>query len=345
MLFSYFSKKLLKQFFLFFTCLNLIFGTVNLFMRLPITGSIGTIPIVFWTMLPVIMLTTFPLSVGMTTHHILGTLLITNEWLILKFLKNAHRALTKVIFCFACLGLLIYIPLIFEWGPKSYREGKKLLLNVAKKELFELPAHILHTPIPGFSFIFHKKIIKKNETSYFKTLFINFKNKKEQYFFSAKAGSLQNNLFVLKKGSVYFFSHDTHYSATFNEATIDLENLLNYQKNVFNAQHQKFSTWNTLFKLQYSNIHAFIELHKRFAQIIWQFFLPFFAILTVIIFQQRKNSMINAILFSGIIFFLMYFFLALGQTLKKSILSTLLFFYLPPILLFFFFYYFYLKKI
>ncbi len=343
MIFSYFLKKFYAIFFAFFFGLLFIFASTNLFLRLPNIATIYTIPVIFWTMIPLTSLFALPIATCIAIQSVIGDLIIhDNQITFFYFSQNARKALYKAVLFFSLSITVFYIPLVFKWAPQSYRNGKKILITLAQDQLNQLPPLKLHTPFPGVSLYFNGK-----KSTYFDTIFLAFTKHNKHYFFSAQRGVFDKQVFLLQNGSVCSQNKNKFYHALFDNAQIDLNKLvfkhdINDDKNLethdkhdikeIQETRTKFLTWSTLVAHKDKNIRFFIELHKRFSQVVWQFLLPFLALLFLFIFKRKRNNMIQSVLFASGAFLATYMLFALATFLSFMPILALILFYGPPIL-------------
>jgi lipopolysaccharide export LptBFGC system permease protein LptF len=331
MLFSYFLKRFFTVFFLAFSGLTILFALANFYIRLPTTGTLQTLSIVFWNMLPLTSFFAIPLSSCFATHATIVSFFYHHEIEFLYFLSAARWALYKATLFFSLSLCIFYVPLVFNWGPHSYASSKQLLFTLARKELYQLTPQTMHTVLPGFSFFFKKKYYALNKEPIFGTLLLVLKKKEEYYLFTAQKGFIQKNKLILKQGSMYNNSSKHHYYAIFDDLKINLDNFFYSYKNKDYQQPIKFFEWDKLLWLKGQDKKVYAEFHKRVVQVIWQMIIPFLGLFGAFIFQ-RRNNLIGSFLFSGLLFLIMYIFLTLGQLWIQNTFVTLVLFYIPPIL-------------
>lgn len=319
MLVRYFLLSLYYYFLLFCCLLTLILTSSNVLLKLSFAHIVTVLPLVFVSMLPLMLLFAIPISSAISVCLTIQHSIIRNEVIFLHYAKRAKRALIKAIVIFSGSLLLLYIPLVLEWAPSSYSSGKKMLVNIAKKHIFKLKPNMLHTNIPGVAVFFKEKKQTDNKTM-FKKLLLSFKDRNnEHYFFSSKYGILSGETIILKKGSSCYTGRSGEEAyGTFETTTINLASLFKREGPHHQQSKQvKLLSWSDLLKS--SEEKVVVEKYKRVAQIIWQSLFPFLAFLGIFILASLgTTTFISSIGLSGFLFLVMYTSLALGQTSYHS---------------------------
>jgi lipopolysaccharide export LptBFGC system permease protein LptF len=347
MLVLFFLRQFFKKFCLFFSILTLIFASSDLFMRLPLIASVKTVPLIFWTMLPMMTLFSLPISSCLAIQTSLGELMIEDELMMVRFLRPARIALHRAVGLFAIVMVALYALLIFEWAPQSYLRGKKLLVTVAKEHFYQLEPNKFHTPFAGVSCFFKRKVFDPvSNVPSFSQFFLSFnkkhgpvdtsknESKHELLLFTAQYAILSDNKLLLKHGSVHTINKSKHYVATFDQTELSLQPFLTYEKLQAKLKHVKYATLEQLSSLYYVSPEAAFELHKRIAQILWQFIFPFLALFGIFLLGRKKSNLLLGVVFSGLLYFISYVFCAVAQGFLQHFFVAVLLLYLPIILLF-----------
>lgn len=315
MLFFFFLRRLFKQFFLVFFILIIILGASNLILRVEIISTLNAVMQIFFVMLPLMTVYAIPISSGMAVQMEVGQLLVGDELLLLRFFKSAYKSLCRSVLVFSLILTLFYIPLIFEFAPQSYLLGKKILLDLAKKQFCNLEPQKFHSPYPGFTFFFKDKKYEPDSSPRFETIFLAFHNKlNERYIFTAQEGFFKNDSVFLINGSVYTISSDKRYSATFKESNINIDKLFNLE-NSKSLNLLKFWKIKQLIKRLRQDKDVLWEFFKRIAQILWAFLFPFLSLFFILRFGRNKSNLLFTVASNGLIFLFSYISIAIAQAL------------------------------
>ena len=303
----------------------------NFFVRLPFVPTLDAIPIIFWTMLPLMALFAIPIAASLAVQMPLGSLMVNHETLFFYFLSSARRAPFKAAAIFSLSLLLLYVPLVFEWSPRCYSEGKRQLISLAKKQFSRFAPKVFNEPFPGCTVFFKEKIQPSDQTSLYKSLLLAFRNKSKGYYvFTANTAYLHQDSLFLEKGALYTQERKDHYHATFDRAEIQISKLLDEGQKDSGKKKLKFLKWKELLE-GLDNDNIFNEFHKRIAQIIWLLFLPFLALLSMFVFgREGKSNLVPSLALSGFFFMSMYLCTMVGQIFSKNLFIALCCFYLPP---------------
>jgi len=316
-----------------FIVLTAILTGGNLFTKLPLVSSLKAFITIFCAMMPMMALYGFPLATSVAVHVVVGNLMAEEELILLRFLRSAQGALYKAVLFFSLILTLCYAPIVFFIAPHSYFVGKKLLLKVAKKHLYELEPHRFHSPYPGFTVYFQDKIMKDGKPSFSKLFLCCIPQSQEYYLFTADRGWLEKEKLFLSDGSVYNSSAEKQYAASFKETEIDVNNLFNLGKQELEQKQLKFLTLNHLLDLKEKDSHIWMEFYRRINQVAWQFFIPFFALLSILIFGRKKSNLLTAVVMSGLFLLMLYLSMVLGQLSEKSLFISFILLYIPLVLL------------
>lgn len=331
MLFSFFFRKFISQFLIVVAITITLLGASNLVLRTEFITGIVAFMQVFFVMLPLMAIYAVPLAACIAVQKVVGDLMVEDELLVIDFFYSAKKALLYATFAFSILLSIFYAPLIFEYAPKSYLVGKRIILNLAKKQFLHLEPQKFHSPYPGITFYFKEKKMEQNKPK-FCSIFLAFNSKNGRYIFTAKEGFFERNKIFMIDGSVHTINEDKRYTAVFKETTINLNSLLNLEKNENALNLIKFCNIKQLLMVLKSDNDAVFELCKRLAQVFWVFLFPFLALCLIFILGRKKSNLLVAVLSSGLVFFLSYIFISGAQIVRHNMLFALLFLYVPIIL-------------
>ncbi|MBD3273307.1 LptF/LptG family permease [Candidatus Dependentiae bacterium] len=329
MLFLFFLKRFYKKFFIFFISLILILSASDLFVRLPIVSSISVLPKVFLLMLPLMAQFAIPLASCLAVQSVLGHFYVEDEIILIYFFSEAKDVLKKAILFFSISILFFYVPIVTTWAPKSYKKGKILILDLAKKHFSDLQPNKFHSLSKNFTIFFEKQKRIDNNVQFFKILLM-FKEKKgDRFIINANKGFLSNDVMYLENGVMQNVGSEKTYIANFDKTEIDLKKFLNLDDPKFKIKDLKFFTLKELSMIKKENLPAFIEYHKRIAQIIWQFLFPFLSLFLIMLFAKRKSNLLISVFLSGFLFLISYILLNTVKTLYFLDDFVIILFYLP----------------
>ncbi|MFH0898631.1 MAG: LptF/LptG family permease [bacterium] len=372
MLLWFFLSRFYALFFVLFVFVTILLACSNFFVRLPFVPTLETFPVIFWTMLPMMALFAIPLAASLAVQIPLGSLMVQHETLFFYCVTAARRAIYAAAWIFSLSILLLYTPLVFEWSPKSYSEGKRQLIKLAKKQFSRFAPQVFNVPFPDCTVFFKEKVQPTPEVSLYKSLLLAFKNKKKgHYIFTANKAYLYNDTLVLQQGSVYLSSqasqpahlmgytagpiqtkkayvheHNDHYQATFDRAEIELNRLFSDDNKGPEEKKLKFLKWDELIVGMERSSTIFTEFHKRIAQIFWLVLLPILALLSIFVFgREGKSNLVASLVLSGLFFILIYLCTSVGQIFHTNIIVALFFFYLPPVVIFLILFYLYKNRL
>ncbi len=332
----------------------MLLAASNVFVRLPGIMSLRVIPILFMVMLPLVAIFAMPIASTLAIQNVIGNLFINDELLFISLTRRARIALYKAVLLFSLSLVAIYMPLVFFWAPQSYSRGKQMLVSFAYEQIMHLEAQTFHTLVDGMTVYFSSKTVQQhvdghgsvnqshnnqNET-HFNHIFLALSPKnKDQYFLTAKQGYLAADHLIMEQGSLLLIKKQRCYSAQFSGVHIDLQQLWSLDQKDSITKDVKFHPLPELIQNMKTQLSSYIEFHKRIAQLLWQFLLPFLALFLVMILGQRKSTMLMGIITSGLLFFIQYIALTLAQVMQNTIPVALLLLYLPPLILTVFFAY------
>ncbi|MFH1461662.1 MAG: LptF/LptG family permease, partial [bacterium] len=169
---------------------------------------------------------------------------------------------------------------------------------------------------------------------FYKILLMYKEKNGDRFIVNAKKGFLSNDILFLENGFMQNVGTEKSYVVNFNKTEIDLKHFLDLQNPQFKIKDLKFFTLRELSLIKYSNLLAFIEYHKRLAQIVWQFLFPFLALFLIMLFAKRKSNLLVSVFISGSLFLISYILLNLVKTLSFLGPAVIMLFYLPIILIF-----------
>lgn len=329
MLFFFFLNRFLRQFCLILVIITAILGASNLVLRIQMIFTPEGFFQIFMVMLPLMAIYAVPLSAAIAVQIVIGQLLVEDELLIVNFFKSAYKALCAAVLTFSLILTIFYAPLVFEFAPKSYLLGKKIILELAKKQFYNLEPQKFHSPYPGFTFFFKEKIYN-GEVPTFKTIFLAFNNKQnEQFIFTAREGYFQNDNIFLLDGSVCTISLDKRYNAVFKESNINTEKILNIEKDSKTLNMTKFWNVRQLFKKLQQDIDVMWEFLKRVVQILWLFLFPLLGMCFILKFGKKKSNLLIAVSTSGLLFLFSYISIAIAQALINNFIMSVLALFVP----------------
>jgi len=143
----------------------------------------------------------------------------------------------------------------------------------------------------------------------------------------AQQAILSDNKLILTHGSVHTINNNKHYVATFDQTELNLQQFLKYEKLQAKLKHVKYATLEQLTALYYVNQEAAFELHKRIAQVLWQFLFPFFALFGIFLLGRKKSNLLLGVAFSGLLYFFSYVCSAIAQGFIKHFIIALVLLY------------------
>lgn len=328
-LFFFFLNRFLKQFFIVFLIITAVLGVSNLILRIQMISTPMGLLQIFLVMLPFMAIYAVPIAAGVAVQVVIGQFLIEDELIILKFFKSAYNALCLSVVAFAFILTIFYTPLVFEFAPRSYLIGKQIIIELAKKQFYNLEPQKFHSPYPGFTFFFKERRYEGGVPK-FNTIFLAFSNKQnEQFIFTAREGFFRDNSVFLLDGSVCTISADKRYSAVFKESNINTDKLLNLEKDNKSLNVLKFWNVTQLFEKLQQDIEVLWEFLKRVSQILWLFFFPILGIFFIFRFGRKKSNLLVAITTSGLLFFASYISIAVAQALSACFALSMLILFGP----------------
>jgi lipopolysaccharide export LptBFGC system permease protein LptF len=334
MLIGYFLKNFYKNFLMSFGVISFVLVASNVFVRLPAISSLYNIPIIFWTMVPLMAVFSMPIASGLAVQLTIGSHLISDEILFFKFSNTAYKALIKAVFIFSLSLTVVYIPLVFDWAPRSYLVGKKLLLQLAQEKFFQVEANKFHSLFGKFTFFFkNKSVDEKGIYTFHDILLIVHHKEGEKIIFSAKEGVFVNNSMILKHGSISTEkAHKSHF-ASFEETDFNFNSIVKSDETNGQLKHMKFCSWKKLLDLKSSSDEAFIEWQKRLTQVLWLLFFPFLAFLIIFVFGKQKSNLLLSLVSSSFLFLILYISTSVAQLFISTFYVALACLYLPLIFL------------
>lgn len=301
----FFIKQFLVVFIGIFSVLVFIFATSDLFMRSSTIVTLAMVPSLFITMLPIMAAFALPLAAGLAVALPLANMQSNDELLFIVFVRRARWALYGVVLLFSVVLALIYGGLVFWWAPQSHLLGKQMLIDCAYDQFAQLEPCKFHSPLPGLTIYFKEKSFTPGNRAFaYRTLFLAYLKEGNRYFFTARDGRMVDGVMYLSAGAVHALEKQQHHVVQFDETSINIKRLLGDDKLSTLAAKLKFLSWDQLYALKKTESDAVFEIHKRIAQILWQFLLPLFALLGGMLGTRRKsNLLLTTLLVSGIYLF------------------------------------------
>jgi lipopolysaccharide export LptBFGC system permease protein LptF len=273
-----------------------------------------------------------PIASALSVGTLIGNMYTEDEILLFFYFSKVKTVFYKAITFFSLSLLIFYIPTVFVWTPKSYHKGKKIILNIAKKQFWQLEPNKFHEIFSRFH-IFFKEKEKINKKLILKKILLNFQDKKGAIFIvNAQKGFFEKDSLFLYNGVIQNFGKDKIYTADFEKTDIDLRQFFDQKNHDIDNKQVKFLSFAEL--KNYNKSEAVIEFHKRISLIIWQFLFPFLALFGIMIFARKKSNLLINVFFAGFIFLLSYITTNSAQALHNYGAISFLLLYFPPILLF-----------
>jgi lipopolysaccharide export LptBFGC system permease protein LptF len=345
MLFLYFLKRFYTFFFAFFAILVLVFASGDMVIRLPMLSSFFAITKIFFLMFPLMAQFSVPIASFLAVGLVCGNLHLHEEVVMIQFFSQARKTLQYAVFVFSISIVLLYIPLVFVWVPQSYHKGKDFILNVAKKQFYQLEPNKFYNLVPGFTLFFKNKACEDTKLVFEKLLLMASEKKgKDRYIINAKRGYLVSDALMLEDGVIQNISMGKHYVGSFAQTHIDLNRFFNIDKDKKNPKHLKFFDYNDLKTRMFERSDVLVEFFKRIAQILWQCLFPFLALCIMMVFSRKKSNLLIAVACGGLIFLFSYICLNVAQTLYYMQYGAVLLMFVPMMLVFGLCYVLYAKK-
>ncbi|MFH1644082.1 MAG: LptF/LptG family permease [bacterium] len=331
----YFYKNFYKNFCIFLIILSLVFVSGDLFVRLSMLPTFTSAAWVFFYMLPLMLSMALPIASCIAIQLSIGNLYTTDEVLFFHYFSSARKTIYKTVFVFSLTLLFLYIPFIFHLVPHSYKKGKDFIVNFAKEQFYQLEEKKLHNILPNLTLYFKKKDLSERDKPKFYNLLLTFNEKnKDRYLINSKGGYFHKNILYLKDGMIQNMGKDKFYTAYFEETEINLKRFF-FDEQESKDTHLKFFTLGQLLKNKHLQKQVFFEFHKRIAQTLWQFLLPFLSLFLILLFARNKSNLLISVLLSGFLFLSFYFSVNLGFCVFGSPALALIFLYTLPVAMFF----------
>ncbi len=317
MLFARFLRRSFAYFLLVYSVLLVIIASGDILVRLATLPALAFIPSLILCMIPLISLFAIPLAAGISIFLAIGAFYEKHEWLLFKYLLSMQRMITFAVFIFSLSVSLLFIPLVFEWAPTCYWQGKQMLVHFATDHINKLSVNTFHTPINGSMLFFDGKHYfthaqeKTAGTNFSDIVFMFQDYSNTSYLITAPEGYLIGALLTLRNGIMQRIA-DTTYRTHFKQASFHLDRLIESKPEASQPERarknqMKYLTTCELYALIPDNNAAFIEFNARIVRVLWVFCLPFFAI-----FGLRRwgimgsNNMVICIGIIGILFLISY---------------------------------------
>jgi len=285
-------------------------------------------------MLPLMTVFSMPIAAGLAVQLTIGSHFIGDEILFFKFSNAAYKALVKAIFIFALSLSVVYVPLVFDWAPRSYLVGKKLLLKLAQEKFFQVEANKFHSLFGRFTFFFKSKSVDSaGAYTFHDILLIVHPKDVEKVIFSAKEGVFVNNAMLLKHGSISTEKSGKSHFASFDQTEFNFNSVIKSEDAEGGLKHMKFCSWKKLLNLKSGSNEANIEWNKRLAQVIWFLLFPFLAFLIIFTFGKTKSNLMLSLVSSSLLFLILYISTSIAQLFISSFFLALVCLYLPLLFL------------
>lgn len=289
-------------------------------------------------MFPLVAQFALPIASGLSIFTAIIEHKVTDELLVISFLKKGSRALRSALAIFIVIITLFYGLLVFHLGPNSYLRGKKFLFDAAKEHILQLEPGRFHSPFLDVTFYFSAK----EKAASFKKLVVMLTQKEhEQYLFCARSGKMIKDIIVLYEGTLCTAKDGHFYLASFHETSIDLGRLVDKNSKKEGLASVKYATIKNLLSTRLNDQESFVEFHKRVALIIWLIMLMM-VVFWVALFLAN-TSWLTGLLLSSLIFVGSYIAVAMGTVITTGLLGAFVSFYSPP-LVFLLLGYIFLKK-
>jgi len=281
-------------------------------------------------MLPFVCIFAIPIASCLAIGTTVGNIFAKDELLLFRFFPQARKKLQIAVWSFAVVLAVIFIPLLFQWAPQGYWQGKRFLLKAMHLQIEGLPPKQFHSIASrGTIFFRDKDQTAKGNTKFTNILLMMRQKNKKQYLVVATFGVLHQGFLELFDGTIYTNETQSHYIATFQSLEIDFERMfLDAENNALKPV--RFATFRELVKAKDKRDDSWKELHKRLAQILWQLLLPFLVFLSMMLWSRNRSNLLLSVLVSGGLFLgsyvsvnMAYFFL------QRSLWSLVIFYGIP----------------
>ena len=330
MLITYFLRRFLFQATIYFIILTALFLACNVVTKLPVIYDFWVIPLLLWFMMPVVALFALPLASSMALLSVIGAHKIHDELLVTVFLPRARRSLVAAGLLFALVTALGYGFLSFVAAPRGYALGKKLLINAARDHLIHLPPNVFHSPLPMVSFFVRDKQMSSEGNVLFNHLMLVISPKQgERMLFTAARGSFVKRQLLLEQGRVVMLKGGQVHSAAFEKTHVEVDALFAKEDPLKGLNQAKLFNIQTLVAAYAHNREAFLELHKRMVQSLWQLLLCMLALFIALI--TLGSSLLTSVGLSGLLFLISYVLVAAAQAFVGQPSYALVLLYVPLI--------------
>jgi lipopolysaccharide export LptBFGC system permease protein LptF len=317
----------LKRLYLFLVCL--FFGIIcilslgDLLVRLTLLPSLGAIPVILMLMFPLLSIFAIPLATSLGTHILAGALCDNNEILLVHFLPRLKKALFWSVFIFSLSIMIIYVPLVCEWAPRSYFRGKKYMVTLVQERLLQLEPGRFHTFLSKLSLYFQDKKSTQNGIV-FENIIIKSGAKGRPFIIVSQKGSFEGNIFKLHNGTILSVDNQKQYVVSFEETEISIDTFWSTQggDDYLGVKDPKYMHWSEIKKKKESGDRgALVEFHVRIARILWQFLFPFIALMVMLSFcQVGGNSLFLSFSSSLVIMLVAYINVSMAQIVNSEYL-------------------------
>ena len=226
MLFAYF----LRRFSIYLVCTLIgivpVFASCDMLVRLiaiPITHQVLSF---FFFIIPLVAVFSIPISSCIAVSISVGNLFVADEILSLFFWRRARMALFAAVAVFSLFVGAIFTPLVFEWAPQSYWQGKNFIVELAKTHIENLEAGRFHTVCNMAMFYFESKQKDLSGVIRFNKVLCSFSREKKRYFISAEHGTFTNGELAFFGGSLVHEDNGKRYVTSFQKMFVALERLV-----------------------------------------------------------------------------------------------------------------------
>ena len=317
----YFLKRLYLFLIGFFIAVVSILSLGDLLVRLTLLPSLHAIPIILFLMLPLMGVFAIPLATSIGTHILTGKLCDNNEVLLIHYLPRLKFALFKTVGIFSLSLLLLYVPLVCEWAPRTYFRGKKYMVTLVQERLLQLEPGKFHTFLSAFSLYFQRKESISSGTR-FVNLIIKSKFKDRPFIAIAQQGIFDGDILKLHEGTLLSVDQEKRYIVSFEDTEINLSTFweTNSGSAYLGEKDPKYMSWEEIkVKKHTGNSGARAEFHVRIARILWQLLFPFISLMIMLSLCRVGGNNLLLSFASGLgLMLVSYINVSMAQALKAQ---------------------------
>ncbi len=327
MVFRYFIPRFLAYFLLFFVCLTLIFTVSDTLVRVTALPIGVSLPRFFLYMMPFMSVYTVPLAAALGVGMVIGTCYLEHEALLFRFLSSARKRMHYAVGLFALMLAVVYTPLVWHFAPESYWRAKNFLMARVADQFSHLPPQLFHSLTPSFTFYHQKKEKSADGALVFRNVILDFSDEdKESYLIIARECEIIGTMLFIRNGTVHSEQQQTRYRGVFMQTELDLARFF-AQSDTGTTKQYKFFTRDELLQTKKTKPLAFVEYHKRWAQVLWLLIFPFLALWGMLAFGKKKSNLALCLGYSGAFFLGSYITLNTASVLAHSSFFALLLLY------------------